>query len=212
MSEIRIDEAALASLRERVKPYMNERRYFHTLGVERECERLGKLLLPDKVMKLRAAALLHDITKVLSLEKQLNICKSYDIMYGKVDLMSPALFHAKTGAEVAARDFPEFVDDEIKNAIRYHTTGRAGMSLFEGIAYLADYIEETRTFENCVKLRKFFWDAVESGEDAADVYNKTMVRSFDMTIGDAVADMCALDRDTVDARNHFIEIVRGDAI
>ena len=209
MSEICIDEAALAVLREKVKPYMNDRRYSHTLGVERECERLGKLLLPDKVMKLRAAALLHDITKVLSLEKQLNICKTFDIMYGKVELMSPALFHAKTGAEVASRDFPEYVDDEIKSAIRFHTTGREGMTLFEGIVYLADYIEETRTFENCVALREYFGGLLTKGS-AADAYNKTMLKSFDMTIGDAVSEGYALDFDTVAARNYFIGIVRGD--
>ena len=73
MSSIKITEKSLSELRERVRPYMNEKRFAHTLGVERECVALGSILLPEKVNDLRAAALLHDITKMLSLEKQLKL-------------------------------------------------------------------------------------------------------------------------------------------
>ena len=56
-------EADITALRERVRPYLTAKRYEHTLAVEREAEFLGKLYLPEKIMALRAAALLHDITK-----------------------------------------------------------------------------------------------------------------------------------------------------
>ena len=184
MSNTIISEEALDELRERVRPYMNEKRYRHTLGVERECEKLGKLLLPDKVNKLRAAALLHDITKMLSLEKQLKLCTLFDIIYRKGDIMSPKLFHAKTASELIKRDFPEYADDEIVSAVRWHTTGRRGMTTFESIVYLADYIEDTRTFPDCVELRKFFWDSYNNDKsDLQNVFLKTTIRSFDMTIG-----------------------------
>ena len=209
MSEVVLSEAALAALREKVRPYMKESRYVHTLGVEKESEALGRLLLPEKVLKLRAAALLHDITKNLSVGEQIEICGESGIAYDNSYLMSPALFHAKTGAEVARRRFPEYTDDEILNAIRYHTTGRRGMTLFESIVYLADYIEPNRTFDNCVELRRYFWNSVKSGSDASEVFHLAMLKSFDMTISDALADGSVLDADTVNARNYYIEINRG---
>lgn len=208
MSDVIITEASLDALREKVRPYMKESRYVHALGVESECEALGELLLPDRKMKLRAAALLHDITKRLTPDEQKKFCDENGISYDKSYLMSPALFHAKTGAYVAKRDFPEFTDGEILSAIRYHTTGRRGMTLFESIVYLADYIEPNRTFDNCVSLRKFFWDGISSGADAEKTFRLAMIKSFDMTISDALTDGTVLDPDTTDARNYYIEINR----
>ena len=211
MSNIIITEDSLKKLRERVRPYMNEKRYRHTLGVERECEALGKLLLPDKVNELRAAALLHDITKMLSLEKQLKLCALFDIIYGKGDIMSPKLFHAKTAAELIKRDFPEYAEDEVVSAVRWHTTGRRGMTVFESILYLADYIEDTRTFPDCVELRRHFWDSYNANkQDLQNIFVETMIRSFDMTIAGLISDSAPIDNNTVDARNYFLESCWGN--
>ena len=123
--------------------------------------------------------------------------------------MSPKLFHAKTAAELIKRDFPEFADDGIVEAVRYHTTGRRGMSHFEGLLYLADYIEETRKFEDCIELRRFFWDAVGEGRDTLEtIYVRTMIRSFDMTVGSLISENMPIDKDTIDARNYFLEIFK----
>ena len=45
------------------------------------------------------------------------------------------------------------VDDEIYNAIWWHTTGHAHMTLLEKVIYLADYIEPSRNFPGVDKLR-----------------------------------------------------------
>ena len=209
MRNIEVTNEMLDALRERVKPYMKEKRYLHTLGVERECAAIGELLLPDKVNKLRAAALLHDITKMLSLEKQLKLCRTFGIIYGTNDLSSPKLFHAKTAAALIGRDFPEFADDEIISAVRWHTTGRRDMSVFEGIVYLSDYIEETREFDECVELRRYFWDSVAEKKLAlAQIYCMTMIKSFDLTLNNLIEEKAPIDFDTVDARNFFIETYR----
>lgn len=209
MSDFAITEEALLSLRERVKSYMGDKRYLHTLAVEKESAAIGKLFMPERVLELRAAALLHDITKVLSLEKQLKLCQAFDIIYRNSDILSPKLFHAKTASELLRRDFPEFATDDVVSAVRWHTTGRRGMTLFEGIVYLADYIEETRTFDDCIELRAFFWDAVHDGKKTLDaIYVSTMIKSFDLTIGNLVGEGAPIDSDTVDARNYFIEIYR----
>ena len=85
------------------------------------------------------------------------------------------------------------------------------MTVFESIVYLADYIEETRTFPDCVELRRYFRDGINSpGVDRDEHFKKTMVLSFDMTIRSLIEDNMPIDRDTVAARNRFLLELRGN--
>lgn len=205
MERIKLSDEMLSVLRERVRGYLKPKRYLHTLAVEEEAAKLGEMFLPERINALRAAALLHDITKRDDLEKQLQYCSEFGIIYDVSDKASPKLFHAKTAAAVAGRDFAEFVDDEIISGIRWHTTGRAEMTTFESIVYLADYIEKTRTFPDCVMLRRYFYGGIcEPGTDLSDHFRKTMVLSFDMTIRNLIEEGSPIDRDTVAARNRFL--------
>ena len=68
---------------------------------------------------------------------------------------------AKTGAAIARDVFG--VDDEIYNAIWWHTTGHAGMTLLEKIIYLADYIEPSRVFPGVDDLRKMCYEDLDKG-------------------------------------------------
>ena len=78
------------------------------------------------------------------------------------------LLHAKTGAAVAERVFGE--SPEVCKAIRWHTTGRAGMNTLEKIIYLADYMEPNRDFPGVEKLRA----AAQTDLDAAVVLGLEM--------------------------------------
>ena len=205
--KITVTEEMLSTLRKSVAAYQTGKRFNHTLAVEREVMSLGELFLPEEINRLRAAALLHDITKMYDAEKQLKICSEFGIMVGREDVAAPKLFHAKTGALVAKRDFPDFSDDEIIGAVRWHTTGRAGMSIFEMLIYLADYIEDTRTFEDCVTLRNQFYGGISEAKTMSDrlaVLRKTMITSFDMTVKCLISEGALVDRDTIEARNWFI--------
>ena len=55
--EITIQPDDLRALRERIKPYLKEKRYSHTLEVEEEAARIGAVYLPHKIGKLRISAL-----------------------------------------------------------------------------------------------------------------------------------------------------------
>ena len=55
----------------------------------------------------------------------------------------PALVHAKLGAYLAEREYG-ITEKEVLSAIRFHTTGKADMTLLEKIIYIADYIEPGR--------------------------------------------------------------------
>ncbi|MBQ8551236.1 MAG: HD domain-containing protein [Clostridia bacterium] len=203
---------SLAALRERIRSYMSGKRLSHTYAVEREITVLSALYAPEMEFTLRAAALLHDITKELSLEKQLQLCDEFDIIYTQEEALTPKIFHSRTAAAVIRRDFSEYASDEILSAIRWHTTGHAAMTLGEQLLFLADYIEDTRTFESCVELRRFFYNGIEKAGDAAardEHLRDTMILSFDMTIRELLCDGKPIHVDTVEARNYFVCRKRG---
>lgn len=203
-----ITEAMLEQLRERVRTVMSDKRYAHTCAVERMVVRLGELYCPDQILPLRAAALLHDITKEETLEKQLQLCKKFDIIVKSGDRLAPKTFHARTAAALIERDFPEFASETVVSAVRRHTTGRAEMSLTDEIIYLADYIDDTRKFPDCVKLRSLFWDADPAAMDERTRLahlRDVLIVSFDMTIGALLAEGVVISTDTIEARNWLLE-------
>lgn len=189
-----------------IMTFQKEKRYKHTIGVANEALNLGRIFLPQKAEKLYLTGLLHDITKELSKEEHLILCKKYGI---DIDSnIAPKLLHAKTGAELARELYgKDYVDNEVYNGIFYHTTGRAEMTLFEIIIYLADYIEEGRTFEDCIYLRNYFYDNLENAksyEEKLEILRKTMVLSFDLTIKNLIDEEKRIDKDTIDSRNYFL--------
>jgi len=199
-----LTDEEIAALSERVRPYLTGNRYEHTAAVAEEACRLGELFLPEKKNNLRAAAFLHDITKKADFEKQLQYCEEFGIITGSDDLLSPKVFHAVTGAALAERDFADIVDNEILSGIRWHTTGHDGMTVFEAVIYLADYIEPTRTFDDCIRVRHFFWDKIRDGKDKYKVLRDTMIYSFDLTIESLLREGALIDRDTIAARNCYL--------
>lgn len=209
MKRTTVTEEKILSLREAIEPYLPNR-MAHTLGVEKEAVRLGEIYLPRKLQPLRCAALLHDITKRRSFSEQLQIAEKYGILIKPQTLASPKILHAITGAAVARDLFPAYASDEVLRGVRWHTTGRQGMSVFESIIYLADYIEENRTFPDCVRLREFFWGTYRADMAEAEkksLLYRTMVMSFDMTLRGLVEEGAAIDRDTVAARNWFLRLL-----
>ena len=118
------------------------------------------------------AAILHDITKKLDLNEQLLLCERYGIINDTSEAENAKLLHAKTGAAFARERFG--VSDAVYDAIRWHTTGRAGMTLLEKVIYMADYIEPNRDFPGVEKLRAL----AESDLDAA------MILGLEMSLED----------------------------
>ena len=204
-----INEEMLDTLRQRVGTGMSEKRYRHTLGVEREIARLGEIYLPDRIQELRAAALLHDITKERSVEEQLALCAQYSIPVTAADRISPKTFHAKTACPVIAEFYPEYATQDVLDAIRKHTTGARDMSLFAKLLYLADYIDDTRTFPDCVKLRALFWQGYAGiGTNKAKLLehlDRILLTSYDMTVSCLIREEAAIAPETVDARNALLE-------
>lgn len=206
-----ITDEALAELREYVRQKMSGKRLYHTLAVEEMTARLCALFCPEYTQKMRAAALLHDLTKELDYEEQTALCKAHDIGLGDTDRASPKTLHARTAAVLIPIELPDFDDPMIVNAVRWHTTGRAASSVTEQILYLADYIDDSRTFSACVELRDYFWGAKPEKMDPVarrlHLY-RTLIRSFDLTIADLIAEGAPVAVDTIEARNARLADVR----
>ncbi len=142
---------SLPWLREKVLEHLDEHRVAHVAGCESEAVKLAMHWGEDPELAAEAG-ILHDITKSLSYDEQLQLCEKYGIINNNSELEAPKLLHAKTGAAMARELFG--VSDTVYEAIRWHTTGKPDMSLFEKILYLADYIEPTRDFEGIDELRE----------------------------------------------------------
>ncbi|MBQ8340821.1 MAG: bis(5'-nucleosyl)-tetraphosphatase (symmetrical) YqeK [Clostridia bacterium] len=154
-----ITEAMLDTLRTDIAKELGDYRMAHTLGVEQAAARLAALYCPEEEHLLRAAALLHDVTKELTDEEQLAIFAAHGVTLRPDEASSPKVWHGMTAALIIPEKYPEFACDALLSAVRWHTTGRAGMTLCDWIVYLADLIEEGRTFPDCVALREAFWSA-----------------------------------------------------
>lgn len=125
-----------------LKENLSEKRFTHTLGV-RDCaielaEKYG-----EDADKAETAALIHDCCKELPGNALLEKAAEYKLTLNDVFQSQPGLLHGPVGASFAQDKFG--IDDEdILNAVRYHSTARPDMSMLEKIIYVADYIEPNR--------------------------------------------------------------------
>ncbi|NLT57428.1 MAG: nicotinate (nicotinamide) nucleotide adenylyltransferase [Clostridiales bacterium] len=181
----------IEQLRRRMQPH----RLPHAFAVMEEMERLA-LHYGEDVSRARLAGLLHDVTKGESLENQLRLCANYDIVISTLEKASPKLLHALTGAAVA-RELLGGGEEEIVTAIRYHTTGRSGMSRLEQLLYLADYIEPLREFEGVEPVRALAYEDLVGALRLA----------LDNTLREVLEAGRLLHPDTLEARNEFVAIM-----
>lgn len=151
-------KAELSWLRVRAMELLAPKRVPHVLGCEEEAVRLAKRWGADEY-EAAAAGILHDITKKCSIDEQLLLCDKYGMIIDTSIIGMDKALHQMTGAAVAYGEFG--VSEAVRDAIRWHTTGRADMSLLEKIIYLADYIEPTRSFDGVETLRKLCYEDID---------------------------------------------------
>lgn len=166
-------------------------RYEHSLGVERAAIWLAEKYGGDPE-KAGVAAILHDITKHLSPQEQLNLCEKYGIIPCTVEKSEPKMLHGKTAAAIARVEYG--MPEDVCTAIACHTTGRHGMTILDKILYLADYIEETRDFPGVDKARKL----------AKHDIDRALLYCYDQTLIELVERGKLIHSDTIAAYNDMI--------
>lgn len=143
------DLAALdAALRQRI----GGARLRHVYGVvETSKELSAKFGAP--IEKAEVAALLHDYCKWLPGPEMLAIARREGLIIDPAEEEQPQLLHGPVAAAVLRAE-GLVTDPEILDAIRWHTTGRPGMSLLERVTWVADYIEPGRKFPGVEPVRQ----------------------------------------------------------
>ena len=129
---------------------MKQKRVPHVMGVEEEAVKLARYWGADETLA-RRAGILHDCTKYWTLEENKELCAKYGVELDELENKAVKLLHSKTGACMAKYVFGE--PEEVYQAIFWHTTAKADMTLLDKILYMADYIEPNRDFDGVERLR-----------------------------------------------------------
>ena len=178
--------------KELLKKRLAEKRYLHSLAVADEAVRLADMYGADK-QKAYLAGLLHDVTKNASPEEHLNIFSTFGIILTDIEKEAEKLWHAISGA--AYIKYVLMIDDEeIIDAVRYHTTAKADLSLLSKVLYLADYTSADRDYDDVDVIRGL----VNKSLDSAYLY------ALKYTITDLAGRGKALHPDTVAAYNQTV--------
>jgi len=178
-----------AWLRKKAYAMLSDSRIPHVAGCEREALSLAEKWGVGRD-DAQEAAILHDITKNLSESDHLDILEKHAFSGERPGRGEGKLFHSLTGALVASDMFG--VSHCVAEAIRWHTTGKPGMSALEKIIYLADYIEPTRNAEGIEGLGELR-ELAYSDLDAA------MILGLRMSIQDMLERGITPNRMTYDA-------------
>lgn len=187
------DEQYVEILRGRLTP----KRFRHSLAVADQAVHLAELYGADKE-KAYTAGLLHDILKDTDGDSQLQIFKDFDILLDAVEQQAPKLWHAHAGA-VFLEHILGVHDTDILQAVRYHTTGRAGMTLPEIVLYLADFTSADRDYPDVEVMRELS----ERDMDAAMLY------ALEYTVKDLEEQGRPVHPDTLACLNEYRERVGG---
>jgi nicotinate-nucleotide adenylyltransferase len=176
----------LADIEERIYKEIPEKRKQHTIGVVNTAMKLAEHYGAD-LYKTRIAALYHDYCKDVGIHRLDRYVEEYELCSKYKN--QPHLSHGKVAAERIKKELG-IEDEDVLNALRYHTTGRKGMSLLEKVIYLADAIEPNRVYPGVEELRERAWVDLD----------EALLLAINQTISYVEKKGCALDQDTLEAQ------------
>lgn len=179
---------------ELLKVKLLEKRFNHSLGVAKAAKALAERYGED-VEKAYVCGLLHDIEKNSPDEEQ----KEYMLRFEdlpEVVVNTPKLWHAPAGAAFM-RDELGITDVDMVNALKYHTTARAGMTMLEKIIYIADFISDERDYPGVDEVR----------EAAFRDINEAILIGTRFTLQDLLSQDRVINQDTIDAYNEVCKIL-----
>lgn len=168
------------------------RRFQHSLNVAESARYLAEKYDGD-ADKAYTAGLLHDVMKNSSPEEQLGVITEAGIELLPEERANRKLWHAIAGAAYI-KNVMGVDDKEIYKAVRYHTTGRAGMSLLEKIVYLADYISAERNYKDVDVMRKLCDESMD----------KAVLYALEFGIPDLVRRGSVIHPDSLDLYNEMV--------
>lgn len=176
-----------------IRGRLSDYRFYHSLCVAESAKKLAERYGAD-AQKAEVAGLLHDSMKEAPKKEQLSYVEKAEIKMTPFEKTGKKFLHQVSGAAFAKVYFG-IEDEEILGAIRYHTTGRANMTLMEEIVYLADFISADRDYDDVDIMRAKTEIAKEEG----------LLYCTKYTINSVVAKGKTLNTDTVETYNWILE-------
>lgn len=181
-----------------VSSQMPAKRWEHTIGVMETAVILAKRYGADPV-KAELAAILHDVAKYWPIQKLHQMMVEHALSEELLHY-DKQLWHAEVGAFVAEHEYG-VTDAEVLDAIRYHTSGRVGMTLLDKVVCLADYMEPGRDFPGVNNIRELANHSLEGA----------LAAGFDSTIGFLLSRRQIIFPLTVLARNDLIKQLEANS-
>ena len=181
-------ETYRAILREKLDEY----RYVHSINVSETSAELARKYGADE-KKAYEAGLLHDIMKNADKEETFALFEKYGVELTQLEKKSPKLWHAIAGSVYCKYEL-EKDDEDVISAIRYHTTGRAGMTELEKVLFTADFISADRNYNGVEEMR----------EKAQISLDEAMTEGLRFTIDELCNALKPIHPDTIDAYNDIL--------
>ncbi len=175
--------------KEILKNRLTEKRYIHSLNVAESAKMLAKLYGCDEAIAY-TAGLIHDCCKDTPAGLQLSYMLENGVELSEYEIDVAKLYHSICGSVFVKKEFG-IENQDIINAVRYHTTGRKNMSLLEKIIFIADFISDERDYNGVEIMRE---KAVKSLDEA-------IVEGLSFTIKDLIDQGRIVHPDTLDAYN-----------
>ncbi|WP_017755858.1 bis(5'-nucleosyl)-tetraphosphatase (symmetrical) YqeK [Calidifontibacillus oryziterrae] len=179
-----------------VKQQLTSKRYEHTLGVMESALNLAQKYRVD-TKKAELAAIFHDYAKFRPVEEMKAIIIDQKMPEMLLDFHSE-LWHAPVGAYLVKTEVG-ITDEEVLQAIRYHTTGNKQMNTLDKIIFLADYIEPGRSFPGVEAVRNI----------AEQSLNAAVVTALKNTIKFLLDKSELIYPDTLETYNSLIKVEKG---
>lgn len=175
--------------KEILKNRLTEKRYTHSLNVADSAKKLARLYGYDEEIAY-TAGLIHDCCKDTPAGLQLSYMLENGVELSEYELGVAKLYHSICGSVFVKKEFG-IDNQDIINAVRYHTTGRKNMSLLEKIIFIADFISDERDYNGVEIMRE---KAVKSLDEA-------IIEGLSFTIKDLIDQGRIIHPDTLDAYN-----------
>ncbi len=125
----------------------DKERYWHSISVALTAVTLADTYNANKDDCL-VAGLLHDYCKCMSVDEMLRLSKEHGLQLSDEDIKADGCIHGFLAAKLCKDKFG--INDEVYNAIYYHTCGKPNMNALEKIIYISDFIEPLRRFRDRV--------------------------------------------------------------
>lgn len=146
---------------ETIKPLMGSKRFRHSVNVADMCLALAGKFGADED-KAYTAGILHDCQKEVDKAVMLEEAEKSGYYIDPVEKDCFKLWHGIAGAYYV-KNILEITDSDILDAIRFHTVGRANMTVIEKIVFLADMVSEERYYPHVEKYRAAVMEDLDNG-------------------------------------------------